>query len=69
MIKQNTYGRQNRKNTIPDALITNLGKEIKEERIQKRGVSVRDRKIEQQLKNRVNFATHKTGTPHTNTRL
>ena len=35
MIKQNTYERKNRKNTIPEALITNRGKEIKEEPIQK----------------------------------
>ena len=35
MIKQNTYQRKNRKNTIPEALITSREKEIKEELIQK----------------------------------
>ena len=35
MIKQNTYERKNRKNTIPEALITHLEKEIKEEPIQR----------------------------------
>ena len=35
MIKQNTYERKNRKNTIPEALITSREKEIKEEPIQK----------------------------------
>ena len=35
MIKQNTFERKNRKNTIPEALITSLEKEIKEEPIQK----------------------------------
>ena len=35
MIKQNTYERKNRKNTIPEALITSREKEVKEEPIQK----------------------------------
>ena len=35
MIKQNIFERKNRKNTIPEALITNREKEIKEEPIQK----------------------------------
>ena len=35
MIKQNTYERKNRKNTIPEALISNREKEIKEEPIQR----------------------------------
>ena len=35
MIKQNTYERKNRKNTIPEALTTSREKEIKEEPIQK----------------------------------
>ena len=35
MIKQNTYERKNRKNTIPEVLIANREKEIKEEPIQK----------------------------------
>ena len=35
MIKQNTYERKNRKNTIPEALITSREKEIEEEPIQK----------------------------------
>ena len=35
MIKQNTYDRKNRKNTIPEALISNREKEIKEEPIQR----------------------------------
>ena len=35
MIKQNTYERKNRKNTIPEVLISNREKEIKEEPIQR----------------------------------
>ena len=35
MIKQNTYERKNRKNTIPEDLISNREKEIKEEPIQR----------------------------------
>ena len=35
MIKQNTYERKNRKNTIPEALISNREKEIKDEPIQR----------------------------------
>ena len=35
MIKQNTYERTNRKNTKPEALISNREKEIKEEPIQR----------------------------------
>ena len=35
MIKQNTYERKNRKNTIPEALISHREKEIKEEPIQR----------------------------------
>ena len=35
LIKQNTYERKNRKNTIPEALISNREKEIKEEPRQK----------------------------------
>ena len=35
MIKQNTYERKNRKNTIPEALILHREKEIKEEPIQR----------------------------------
>ena len=35
MIKQNTYERKNRKNTIPEGLITSREKETKEESIQK----------------------------------
>ena len=35
MIKQNTYERKNRKNTIPEALISNREKAIKEEPIQR----------------------------------
>ena len=35
MIKQNTYDNKNSKNTIPEVLISNQGKEIKEEPIQK----------------------------------
>ena len=35
MIKQNTYEKKNNKNTIPEALISNREKEIKEEPIQK----------------------------------
>ena len=35
MIKQNTYVSKNRKNTIPEALIINREKEMKEEPIQK----------------------------------
>ena len=36
MIKQNTYERKYRKHIIPEALITNREKEIKEEPIQKK---------------------------------
>ena len=35
MIKQNTYEKKNNKNTIPEALISNREKEIKEELIQR----------------------------------
>ena len=35
MIKQNTYEKKNNKNTIPEALISNREKEIKEEPIQR----------------------------------
>ena len=35
MIKQNTYERKNRKNTIPEVLISHREKEIKEEPIQR----------------------------------
>ena len=35
MIKQNTYGKKNNENTIPEAIISNREKEIKEEPIQR----------------------------------
>ena len=40
MIKQNTYERENRNNTIPEASISNREKEIKEEPIQRMERSV-----------------------------
>ena len=67
MIKQNTYERKNRKNTIPVALITNREKEINEEPKQKMkrfGTRPKNRTIE----NHVNSATHQTGTSRTNAR-
>ena len=47
VIKQNTYERKNRKNTIPEALITSREKEMKEEPIKKWSDSEPDQKIEQ----------------------
>ena len=35
MIKQNTYKKKNNKNTLPEALISNREKEIKEKPIQR----------------------------------
>ena len=66
MIKQNTYERKNRKNTIPEALILHREKEIKEEPIQRRKDSTQDRRTNLQMRNHANFATHRTGTLLTN---
>ena len=59
MIKQNTYERENRKNTIPEALITRREKKLKKNRYKKWNDSETDRKIEQQMKNLANSAMHR----------
>ena len=64
MIKQDTYERKNRKNIIPEALITNRERNRRRTNTKNRKESVRDRKTEQQTKNRVNSATHPIGILH-----
>ena len=69
MIKQNTYERKNRKNTIPEALISNREKK-KEKKNQYKEWKDRtpDRKTNLQTKNLADFATHRTGIQLTNAR-
>ena len=62
LVKQSTYEKKNKKNTIPEALIATKEKQaIKEEPIQKFRETVQDRKTEQQQTDRVDFAGYKTG--------
>ena len=68
MIKQNTYERKNRKNTVPEALISHREKEIKEEPIQRMERSEIIRRINLQMRNHVTFAMHQIGIPLTNVR-
>ena len=67
MIKPNTYEMKNKKNTIPEALITTKEKQIfKEEPMQKMENSVPGRKQEQQETDLLpDFAMHQTGAQYT----
>ena len=69
MIKQNTYEKKNKKNTIPEALITTKEKQIiKEEPIQ-RMEKIRTRpKTKQREADHADFAMHQTGTQRTSAR-
>ena len=65
MIKQNTYGKKNNKNTIPEALISNREKEIKEEPIQRKDKF----NTRPTTTDHADFAMHRTGTNLTNAQL
>ena len=66
MNKQNTYEKKNDKNTIPEALISNREKEIKEEPIQRMDNSTHDRERNSTTTDLVNSVTHQTGAQPTN---
>ena len=68
MIKQNTYERKNRKNTIPEGLILHREKEIKKNRYKEWKDPTQDRRTNLQMRNHANFATRRTGTLLTNAR-
>ena len=69
MIKQNTYEKKNNKNTIPEALISNREKEIKEEPIQEWTNLTHDREINPTTMDHADFAMHRTATNLTNAQL
>ena len=69
IVKQNTCERKNRKNTIPEALISNREKEIKEEPIQRMERSdTRPKNKFTNEENLADFATHRTGIQPINAR-